>query len=160
MEKGTSYSHRSVSRKSALRILQSWCVDLNLRRNYSNPQTAYKMCLIRTYLCRVYNSKKKVPRVMRPFPGCKEEQKGEKENVKHQFEFLAAVARNGRVWFSFQTTSDTVKQLINLLVDQKLIQMDCSRLGDRAVAETSRSFSVLLTDWKGIIVFVLAESEE
>lgn len=86
--------------------------------------------------------------------------KGEKENVKYQFEFLAAVARNGRVWFSFQTTSDTVKQLINLLVDQKLIQMDWSRLGDRAVAETSRSFSVLLTDWKGIIVFVLAESEE
>jgi len=37
------------------------------------------MCLIRTYLGGVYNSKKKVPGVMRAFPGYKEEQKGNRK---------------------------------------------------------------------------------
>jgi len=42
------------------------------------------MCLIRTYLGRVHNSKKKVPRVMRAFPRCKEEETKEKKgNVKY-----------------------------------------------------------------------------
>ena len=83
-EKKTSRNHRSVSRKSALRIVQFLCVDLNLRWNYLNPQTAHQMCLTRTYLGRVHNSKKEVPRVMRAFPRCKEEPaKGKKENVKY-----------------------------------------------------------------------------
>lgn len=74
------------------------------------------------------------------------------------------MARTGECDSPFkQLRSHTVKQLIKLLVEQKLIQIDCSstrQISDGAAAETSRSFSVLLTDRKGIIVFVLAESEE
>lgn len=83
-----------------------------------------------------------------------------KRKKKVNKRFCRSCYQHMRVWFSFRTRSDNqFITLIYRLVEQKLIQMACW-LGDRADARACTSSLEQLTDWKGIAVFVLAESEE